>query len=186
MLTCMTFCATGAGLRAFRHLARSTRPQLRARTVPISTTSTSQHTLAHHRPPSLTQSLPFFQPLNIMGVLNDVVLVPLLSNFFGVAPEDPTFDRYLKPRSEVETEFEGRSDLKLTVKTRRVFYKNANTSSTTLRGYSKTHIAAPDADDHGASPQIEYIDVEGGGRRHAHTCRAEAWPWASMGLLHSV
>lgn len=91
-----------------------------------------------------------------MGAFHDVVLVPILAKF-GVYPKDPTYGRYLLAPSQIETEFEARSDI--ITRRRRVFFKENNVSVSSLKGYSKTHIEAPPV---GNASQQEVIEVQEG------------------------
>lgn len=91
-----------------------------------------------------------------MGILYDVVVVPLLEKF-GVVPRDPTFGRYQLRASDVEIEFEAQPHI--VTRRRRVFFKNSNTPSTQIKGYPKDHVAAPLV---GNATQQEYIEVQEG------------------------
>lgn len=88
-----------------------------------------------------------------MGAFHDIVLVPILAKF-GVHPKDPTYGRYLLPPSQLESEFEARSDI--VTRRRRVFLKETNVSVSTLKGFAKTHIEAPPV---GNASQQEFIQV---------------------------
>lgn len=91
-----------------------------------------------------------------MDLLNEVLITPFLANF-GVLPQDPTFGRYLLDTSQTEIDFEARQHI--STRRRRVFFKNANVSSTKIKGYAKSHIEAPAV---GNATQQEYVRVEEG------------------------
>jgi acylglycerol lipase len=91
-----------------------------------------------------------------MDLINEVLITPFLTNF-GILPQDPTFGRYLLDTSQTEIDFEARQHI--TTRRRRVFFKNANVSSTKIKGYAKGHIEAPAV---GNATQQEYVEVEEG------------------------